>query len=271
MTIKDFARLCGCNPKTLRYYDQIGLLKPVRVDKFSGYRYYDEKQALTFVKIKNLQSAGFSIEEIKKLIDKNNADIYRAFEEKIREQEDRLRKIRDIQKSYQAEMNRMDELIREIREHIERAMAEYDPAEEFGIDEKRYAEIQRAVTGFFEGVVSEHDGGSVEFHEDGDEDYSEEEEFGDLINNPEYETVYDSHGWNHIKEIMSELADNFGDCEQTIQVKIVNDPGGAAYAVTLLGMLLEGKERKGQHVSCNVTRSDDDQNHVWLLKRTKTE
>lgn len=54
MTIKEFAKLCGCNPQTLRYYDRVGLLKPVRVDRYSGYRFYDEEQAVTFVKIKNV-------------------------------------------------------------------------------------------------------------------------------------------------------------------------------------------------------------------------
>ena len=29
MTIKEFSRLCGCNPQTLRYYDHVDLLKPV--------------------------------------------------------------------------------------------------------------------------------------------------------------------------------------------------------------------------------------------------
>ena len=41
MTIKEFARLCGCNPQTLRYYDHVDLLKPVKVDQWSGYRYYE--------------------------------------------------------------------------------------------------------------------------------------------------------------------------------------------------------------------------------------
>ena len=58
MTIKEFARLCGCNPQTLRYYDHVELLKPVQVDPWSGYRYYEEEQALTFVKIRNLQKGG---------------------------------------------------------------------------------------------------------------------------------------------------------------------------------------------------------------------
>ena len=54
MTIKEFAKLCGCNSQTLRYYDRIDLLKPVEVDQWSGYRFYEEAQALDFVKIKNL-------------------------------------------------------------------------------------------------------------------------------------------------------------------------------------------------------------------------
>lgn len=38
MTIKEFSRLCGCNPQTLRYYDHVDLLKPVKVDSWTGYR-----------------------------------------------------------------------------------------------------------------------------------------------------------------------------------------------------------------------------------------
>ena len=82
MTIKEFAKLCGCNSQTLRYYDRIDLLKPVEVDQWSGYRFYDETQAIEFVKIKNLQAAGCTIEEIKKLMGKNDAEIYKALEER---------------------------------------------------------------------------------------------------------------------------------------------------------------------------------------------
>ena len=41
MTIKDFSALCGCSTQTLRYYDRIGLLKPTRLDNWTGYRHYD--------------------------------------------------------------------------------------------------------------------------------------------------------------------------------------------------------------------------------------
>ena len=115
MTIKEFARLCGCNSQTLRYYDRIDLLKPVEVDQWSGYRFYEEEQALDFVKIKNLQLAGFTIDEIKELIGRSDEEIYRAFEVKLAEQEERIRTIREIQKSYQNEMENMKERLKEIQ------------------------------------------------------------------------------------------------------------------------------------------------------------
>jgi Predicted transcriptional regulators len=41
-TIKKLAELAGISTRTLRYYDQIGLLKPNEINK-SNYRIYDEK------------------------------------------------------------------------------------------------------------------------------------------------------------------------------------------------------------------------------------
>ena len=38
--IGDFSKLSRVSVKTLRYYDEMGLLKPVEVDPFTGYRFY---------------------------------------------------------------------------------------------------------------------------------------------------------------------------------------------------------------------------------------
>lgn len=65
--IKDFANLCGCSIYTLRYYDEIDLLKPNTVNNDSGYRYYTEEQILQFIEIKEFQEIGFSVQEIKKI------------------------------------------------------------------------------------------------------------------------------------------------------------------------------------------------------------
>ncbi|MGW5424717.1 MerR family transcriptional regulator [Streptomyces sp. NPDC003943] len=44
LTIGDFARATGLSPKSLRRYDELGLLPPARVDPYTGYRYYAETQ-----------------------------------------------------------------------------------------------------------------------------------------------------------------------------------------------------------------------------------
>ena len=93
ITIQGFARLCGCNAQTLRYYDRIGLLTPAKVDEWTGYRYYEEEQALLFVKIKNLQQADFSIEEIRMLLPGNDDLLAAAFERKIEEQRSEERRV----------------------------------------------------------------------------------------------------------------------------------------------------------------------------------
>ena len=79
ITIQGFAKLCGCSTQTLRYYDRIGLLTPARVDEWTGYRYYEEEQAMQFVKIKNLQQADFSIEEIRPLLREDGERLQEAF------------------------------------------------------------------------------------------------------------------------------------------------------------------------------------------------
>ena len=40
--IGEFSYLCETTIKTLRYYDKINLLKPVKINTLTGYRYYSE-------------------------------------------------------------------------------------------------------------------------------------------------------------------------------------------------------------------------------------
>ena len=62
--IGEFAQFCGLSVKTLRYYDEIGLLKPVKVDEFTGYRYYSASQLDDVELIKMFKSCSFSLDEI---------------------------------------------------------------------------------------------------------------------------------------------------------------------------------------------------------------
>jgi len=66
--IGDFSRLSFVTVKTLHYYDEIGLLKPVKVDRFTGYRYYSADQLPRLNHIRSLRSLGLSLEQIATLI-----------------------------------------------------------------------------------------------------------------------------------------------------------------------------------------------------------
>jgi DNA-binding transcriptional MerR regulator len=66
--IGDFAKLSRVSVKTLRHYDELGLIKPVRVDEFTGYRYYDYEQYPLMSRIRALQDLGFSLDEIGRLL-----------------------------------------------------------------------------------------------------------------------------------------------------------------------------------------------------------
>ncbi len=67
--IGEFSKLTGFSIKTLRYYDEIGLLKPSKTDDFTNYRYYEEKDLELYKKIIYLKNLGFTLEEIKNNID----------------------------------------------------------------------------------------------------------------------------------------------------------------------------------------------------------
>ncbi|HEX3029153.1 MAG TPA: MerR family transcriptional regulator [Clostridia bacterium] len=69
--IGDFAKLNKVTVKTLRHYDNLGLLQPEKVDSFTGYRYYSASQMPRLNRILSLKDIGFSLEEIALVLDKN--------------------------------------------------------------------------------------------------------------------------------------------------------------------------------------------------------
>jgi DNA-binding transcriptional MerR regulator len=64
LRIGDFARLSRVPVKTLRYYDDLGLFTPQRVDRATGYRYYAVEQLPRLNRLLALRDLGFSLEQI---------------------------------------------------------------------------------------------------------------------------------------------------------------------------------------------------------------
>lgn len=70
-TIKKLAEMAGITTRTLRYYDDIGLLKPSEVNE-NNYRIYDEKNVNKLQQILFFRSLNFPLQEIKKIMDDPN-------------------------------------------------------------------------------------------------------------------------------------------------------------------------------------------------------
>ena len=70
-TTGQFAELCGVKKQTLFHYDDIGLLKPARVDS-NGYRRYSHDQYQDYLLISCLKEAGMSLAEIKDYLEEDD-------------------------------------------------------------------------------------------------------------------------------------------------------------------------------------------------------
>lgn len=69
LKIGEFSKMMQVTVKTLRHYEQKGLLFPCEVDEWTGYRYYNVEQMQRLGTIRGLQRQGFTLEEIKELLE----------------------------------------------------------------------------------------------------------------------------------------------------------------------------------------------------------
>jgi DNA-binding transcriptional MerR regulator len=69
LRIGQMAAMNGVTEETLRYYDNIGLLKPCHIDSVTGYRFYDISQSTKLDLIQYMKSLGMQLNEIKKQLD----------------------------------------------------------------------------------------------------------------------------------------------------------------------------------------------------------
>lgn len=67
-SIGEISRLCCVPLSRLRYWDEIGIIKPCHVDESSGYRYYDSNALLEINVLRYYQDCGFKLREIEMLM-----------------------------------------------------------------------------------------------------------------------------------------------------------------------------------------------------------
>lgn len=83
-TIKKFSELAGVSTRALRYYDEIGILKPARINS-SGYRIYGEKEIDILQQILFYRELEFSLDSIKEIIQSPDFDEINALKKHYNE------------------------------------------------------------------------------------------------------------------------------------------------------------------------------------------
>lgn len=91
-TVQKLAQLAGVSSRTLRYYDEIGILKPARTNS-SGYRIYGQKEVDRLQQILFYRELGISLDQIKEIITApafDAADALKEHREKLLEKRKQL-------------------------------------------------------------------------------------------------------------------------------------------------------------------------------------
>lgn len=119
--IGDFSKLNKVSIKALRHYDELGLLKPVKVDDSTGYRYYSAAQLPRLNKILALKDLGFSLNKITEIIDYDQTSEFLSSMLAIRKEE-----LMESIKKDKEKLSRIENLINTINEEVNYNMLKYD-------------------------------------------------------------------------------------------------------------------------------------------------
>lgn len=108
-TIGEISKLFNINIKTLRYYDEIDLFKPIFIDKTNNYRYYSTEQFEQLNTIMYLKALGMSLDKINFHLNKRSID---DITELLKQQKEitrkKIKELKAIEKKIENRLNQID-------------------------------------------------------------------------------------------------------------------------------------------------------------------
>lgn len=144
LSIGEFSHVCRTSIKTLRYYHDLGILKPAKVDESSGYRFYDTKSHERMTGIAVLKDLGFTLKEIKNILNtcKEETDLQEFIDSKLTEVEQKLKDLHALK----------DQLVRVRAENNSATEPGRNVISEFDFSLKCYA--ARSIRGSYSAIGS---------------------------------------------------------------------------------------------------------------------
>ena len=125
LTVRAAAAQLGVTPRTLKYYEELGLACPAR--SVGRYRLYDDKAIARFERILRLRAIGFSLQAISEIL-KRPLETPEDGNARLSQQS-----LTEIQSALQAQLQTLDQRIATVRRELHEAQTvrqelEYDLA-----------------------------------------------------------------------------------------------------------------------------------------------
>jgi MerR family transcriptional regulator, copper efflux regulator len=121
MRIGELAQRSGLTPRTIRYYESLGLLEPSEREG-KGFRYYSETELARLQKISRLKELGLSLEEIAIVIPlyfedstglKGKRKVLEILKSHLQETDNKIHALDKFRSELRANIERIEQLIQE--------------------------------------------------------------------------------------------------------------------------------------------------------------
>lgn len=122
MRIGELAQKAGVTPRTIRYYEDLGLLGPSEREG-KGFRYYTEVELARLRKIDALKGLGLSLEEIRSIIDlffeeptmlRGKQKLLEILHNHLQETDEKIEALAQFRTDLQANIARIEQYIEEV-------------------------------------------------------------------------------------------------------------------------------------------------------------
>ena len=99
LSIGEFSQVTRLTVKTIRYYQEIGILQPAKIDSVTGYRYYNQESYRRVEMITGLKELGFSLKEIAPILAECSSDeeLITVVRNKLAEVRSQINRLTDLE------------------------------------------------------------------------------------------------------------------------------------------------------------------------------
>lgn len=99
LTIGELSKISQITVKCIRYYQELGLVTPVKIDPFTNYRYFNKDSYDRINSILTLKDLGFTLSEIKSILDQCDNEIHlkEFISKKIEDVKSKVKKLKEME------------------------------------------------------------------------------------------------------------------------------------------------------------------------------